>query len=82
MGALGSVLGGEKEFVPSFFLDFENAAPQPAEQQTYTRVQAIVSKHDDILDLMSRYKGAAPVCARLTSRLHRTDPKSDQSADR
>jgi len=67
MGALSSVLGGDKEFVPSFFLDFENAAPSPEEKAVYDQVQAIITKHDEILDLMSRYKGCTDLIQKAIS---------------
>jgi len=57
MGALGSVLGGDKQFTPAFFLDFENATPKDDEKAVHDQVQGIIDKHDEILDLMSRYKG-------------------------
>jgi len=67
MGALGSVLGGEKEFVPTFFLDFENATPKDDEKATYDQVQVIIDKHDEILDLMSRYKGCTDLIQKAIS---------------
>jgi len=76
MGALGSVLGGDKEFVPSFFLDFENAAPSADEKEIYSQVQAVIDKHDEILDLMSRYKGCTDLIQKAISQ------PTDENKDR
>eukprot|EP01128_Nolandella_sp_AFSM9_P006567 TRINITY_DN3414_c0_g1_i1.p1 TRINITY_DN3414_c0_g1~~TRINITY_DN3414_c0_g1_i1.p1 ORF type:complete len:328 (+),score=74.46 TRINITY_DN3414_c0_g1_i1:60-986(+) len=67
MGALGSVLGGDKDFVPAFFLDFENATPKGEEETIFNQVQEVISKHEEILDLMSRYKGCTELIQKAIS---------------
>lgn len=54
---MGGIFGGEKEFTPSFFLDFENAQPTDAEKDVYNQVQLVVEKHPGIMDKMANYKG-------------------------
>lgn len=54
---MGGIFGAEKEFTPSFFLDFENAQPTDSEKEVYNQVQLVVGKHTGIMEKMRSYKG-------------------------
>jgi len=83
---MGGIFGGEKEFTPTFFLDFENAQPTDAEKDVYNQVQQVVEKHTDIMQKMSSYKGITNIlCSYHVSdafRLYGANTESNKSANR
>lgn len=64
---MGGIFGGEKEFTPSFFLDFENAQPTDSEKDVYNQVQLVVEKHPGIMDKMANYKGCTELIQKAIS---------------
>jgi hypothetical protein len=64
---MGGIFGGEKEFTPTFFLDFENAQPTDAEKDVYNQVQLVVEKHPGIMEKMGSYKGCTELIQKAIS---------------
>jgi len=64
---MGGIFGSDKEFTPSFFLDFEHAQPTDTEKEVYNQVQTIVERHPDLLEKMGRYKGCTELIQKAIS---------------
>jgi len=64
---MGGIFGSEKEFTPSFFLDFENVQPTDNEKAVYNQVQLVVEKHAKIISVMSQYKGCTELIQKAIS---------------
>eukprot|EP01126_Amoeba_proteus_P035957 TRINITY_DN363_c0_g4_i1.p1 TRINITY_DN363_c0_g4~~TRINITY_DN363_c0_g4_i1.p1 ORF type:complete len:335 (-),score=55.46 TRINITY_DN363_c0_g4_i1:161-1075(-) len=64
---MGSFFGGEREFTPSFFMDFENAQPADCEKEIYNQVQVVVEKQSKIMDKMKSYTGCTDLIQRAIS---------------
>jgi len=64
---MGGIFGGEKDFTPSFFLDFENAQPTEDEKEVYAQVQLVVEKHPGIMHDMSEYNGCTELIKKAIS---------------
>eukprot|EP01126_Amoeba_proteus_P048576 TRINITY_DN5624_c0_g1_i7.p1 TRINITY_DN5624_c0_g1~~TRINITY_DN5624_c0_g1_i7.p1 ORF type:complete len:306 (-),score=64.40 TRINITY_DN5624_c0_g1_i7:227-1144(-) len=64
---MGAIFGGEKEFTPSFFLDFENVQPSEGETLVYNQVQSVVEKHPKIMEKMLNYRGCTDLIQKAIS---------------
>jgi len=64
---MGGIFGGEKDFTPSFFLDFENAQPTEEEKEVYNQVQLVVDRHSEIMANMASYTGCTELIKKAIS---------------
>jgi len=64
---MGGIFGSEKEFQPSFFLDFENVQPSEGEKAVYGQVQACIDKHSKIIGIIASYKGCTELIQKAIS---------------